>query len=243
MESERVPLAPDTLEMLAAISTASITMQLLKRGLRQIFIREARPLTLETASFAAEAYTLRFIPMREDLSRTEILGDPEYPPRKAIEAAPAGSALVIDARGRRDAGVVGDILTARLKVRGVAALVADGPVRDARAVAATGLPVYCNGAAAPVSLNIHFGADLERPIACGGVAVFPGDVLVGDGDGVAVIPRALADEVARDGTEQEALEAFLKARIEAGSPVPGTYPPNQATLDAYARWCKQREGT
>ena len=225
MDEKRPTLAPDSLEKLAGISTASVTMQLLKRGLRQVFIRDARPLRPEMPSFATEAYTLRFIPMREDLSRTEILGDPEYPPRKAIEAPPPGTALVIDARGRTDAGV--------------AALVSDGPVRDAAAVAATGLPVYCNGAAAP--LNIHFGADLERPIACGGVAVFPGDVLVGDGDGVVVVPRALADEVARDGETQEALEAFLKARIEAGSPIPGTYPPNQATLDAYEAWRKQGE--
>lgn len=239
MDEKRPTLAPDSLEKLAGISTASVTMQLLKRGLRQVFIRDARPLRPEMPSFATEAYTLRFIPMREDLSRTEILGDPEYPPRKAIEAAPPGTALVIDARGRTDAGVAGDILAARLKVRGVAALVSDGPVRDAAAVAATGLPVYCNGAAAPASLNIHFGADLERPIACGGVAVFPGDVLVGDG--VVVVPRALADEVARDGETQEALEAFLKARIEAGSPIPGTYPPNQATLDAYEAWRKQGE--
>jgi regulator of RNase E activity RraA len=150
---------------------------------------------------------------------------------------------VIDGRGRTEAGVAGDILAARLKVRGVAALVSDGPVRDAAAVAATGLPVYCNGAAAPASLNIHFGADLERPIGCGGVAIFPGDVLVGDGDGVVVVPRALADEVARDGAEQEALEAFLKAKVEAGSSITGTYPPNEATLAEYESWRKERETT
>ncbi|MBL6953942.1 MAG: ribonuclease activity regulator RraA [Alphaproteobacteria bacterium] len=227
---------PDILRQLAGISTATATMQLLKRGLRNCFIRGARPFNTEHCQFAALAYTLRFIPMREDLSRVEVLADPEYPPRKAVEDIPPGMALVIDARGDLGAGVIGDILAARLQERGVAAVVSDGPVRDAAQVAAGKLPVFCAGAAAPASLNVHFGADLQRPIACGGVAVIPGDVLVGDSDGVVVIPAALAAEVARDGAEQEQLEGFLKQRVAAGHPTIGTYPPNPETLQAYNEW-------
>jgi regulator of RNase E activity RraA len=231
-----VTLAADTLERLRGVSTATVTMQLLKRGLRACFIVGARPLNPAACRFAAEAYTLRFIPMREDLSRPEVLGDPEYPPRKAIEDIPPGQALVIDARGHAGAGVVGDILSARLHERGAAAVVSDGPVRDGAEVAKLALPVFCAGSAAPASLNVHFGADLQTAIACGGVAVFPGDLLVGDGDGVVVIPRALADEVAADGAEQERLEGFLKQRVEAGHPTIGTYPPNEDTLAAYEAW-------
>jgi regulator of RNase E activity RraA len=227
---------PDILQQFTGISTATLTMQLLKRGLRNCFITGARPLDPEHCQFAAQAYTLRFIPMREDLSRVEVLGDPEYPPRKAIEDIPPGHAMVIDARGELGAGVIGDILAARMAERGVAAVVSDGPVRDGVTVAAGSLPVFCAGSAAPASLNVHFGADLQRPIACGGVAVIPGDVLVGDSDGVVVIPQAMAGEVARDGAEQERLEGFLKQRVEAGHPTIGTYPPNQETLEAYENW-------
>ncbi len=150
--------------------------------------------------------------------------------------SPPGMALVIDARGETGAGVIGDILAARLQERGVAAVVSDGPVRDAAEVAAGALPVFCAGAAAPASLNVHFGADLQCPIACGGVAVIPGDVLVGDSDGVVVIPAALAAAVAQDGAEQEQLEDFLKQRVAAGHPTIGTYPPNPETLQAYEEW-------
>lgn len=230
------PLGPETLAALKGVSTATVTLQLLKRGIRNCFITGPTPLDPAVCRFVAEAYTLRFIPMREDLSRPEVLGDRDYPARKAFEDIPAGQALVIDARGERRAGTLGDILVARLKVRGAAAVVSDGPVRDGAEVAKIGLPVFCTGTAAPASLNVHFGADLQRPIACGGVAVFPGDVLVGNEDGVVVIPRALADEVARDGAEQEQLEEFLKSRIEAGHPIFGTYPPDEATLAAYEAW-------
>ena len=235
-------LAPEVLVGLAGVSTATVSMQLLKRGFRNVFIRNARPLNPGACRFAAEAFTLRFIPMREDLSRPEVLADPEYPPRKAIEAVPPGHALVVDCRGEQGAGVTGDILATRLQQRGVAAIVADGPMRDGAAVAALGFPVFCNGHAAPASLAVHFGADLERPIACGGVAVLPGDVLVGDEDGVIVVPRALAPEIARDDAEQEALETFLQAKVAEGRPIVGTYPPNQATLEEFEAWRAGRGG-
>lgn len=235
-------LAADTLATLARITTATVTMQLLKRGLRNVFMAGAKRLAAGGPRLVGEAYTLRFIPMREDLSRPEVLGDPQYPPRKAIEEVPAGQVLVIDCREDTTAGAVGDILVTRLRKRGVAGVVTDGPVRDAEGVAAVGLPIFCAGAAAPASLNRHFGADVQRPIACGGVAVFPGDVVVGDGDGVVVIPRHLADEVARDGAEQELLEEFLLLKVAEGRPTIGTYPPSAETRREYEAW-KAARGT
>lgn len=226
----------ETLALLARASTATLSMQLLKRGLRTIWMRGPMPLRPAAHRFVAPAYTLRFIPMREDLGGHEMLADPAYPPRRAIEDCPPGHALVIDCRGVPDAAMAGDILITRLKARGVAALVGDGPVRDAEAVAGLGFPVFCAGACAPAGLSRHFGADIGRPIACGGVAVFPGDILAGDGDGVVVIPRALAAEVAAAAVEQEEMEAFLQRRIADGAPVPGTYPPNAETRAAYEAW-------
>lgn len=233
-------LADGTLEKLRGIGTATVTMQLLKRGLRNVYMAGPRPFRPESGRLAAEAYTLRFIPMREDLSRVEVLGDLDYAPRKVIEATPPGRVLVIDARGEPGAGTVGDILVTRLKARGVAGIVTDGPVRDGAEIALIDFPIFCTGSAAPASLNRHFGADHDCPIGCGGVAVLPGDVIVGDGDGVVVVPRALADAVARDGFEQELLEGFLKSRIEAGHPAIGTYPPNAETLAAYETWRRER---
>lgn len=224
------------LEALRGVSTATITLQLLKRGHRNCFIVGARPLNAAPRPFVAEAYTLRFIPMREDMSRPEVLGNVDYPPRKAIEAIPPGQALVIDCRGDLRAGVAGGILATRLRLRGAAAMVADGPMRDGAELAAMDFPVYCAGSAAPASIAVHFGAGLQEPIACGGAAVFPGDVVAGDADGVVVVPRALAPEIARDGAEQERLEAFLLRRIEAGRPIFGTYPPNEETLRDYEAW-------
>jgi len=241
-ESQTVALVPDTLDVLRGVSTATLTMQLLKRGLRNIFIAGVRPLKPGGPRLVGEAYTLRLIPMREDLSRPEVLGNPEYPPRKAIEEVPAGHVLVIDCRGVTDAGSAGDILITRLQRRGVAGLVTDGAMRDADGVAALGFPVFCAGAAAPPGLNRHFGVDLQRPIACGGTAVFPGDVIVGDGDGVVVIPRHLADEVARGGAEQELLEAFIQKKVAEGRHLVGTYPPDAATLAEYEAW-KASHGT
>jgi regulator of RNase E activity RraA len=226
----------DVLEALRGVSAATITLQLLKRGFRNCFIRGARPLNATVRPFVAEAYTLRFIPMREDLSRPEALGNVEYPPRKAIEAIPPGQALVIDCRGELGAGVAGGLLATRLRIRGAAAMVADGPMRDAGELAAMDFPVYCAGGAAPASITLHFGAGLQEPIACGGAAVFPGDLVAGDADGVVVIPRVLAGEIARDAGEQERLEAFLLSRIEAGRPIFGTYPPNEETLREYEAW-------
>jgi len=231
----------DSLEALRKISVATITMQLLKRGIRNVAMAGVRPLNSPVMPVVGPAYTLRYVPLREDKSAPEVLGRADYPPRVAIEQAPAGSVLVIDGRGRADIAVVGDILVERLKIRGVAAMVSDGGVRDLAEALKSALPLYAAGAAAPASIGGHSAADIETPVACGGVAVFPGDVVCADPDGVVVVPQALAADVARDGLEQERYERFAKMKIKQGSKVPGVYPPSAETRAEYERWLKAGE--
>jgi len=226
----------DTFKGLSTITTATVTMQLLKRGIRSVAMSGVRPLNEPVQRLVGAAYTLRYLPLREDLSTPEALGGADYPPRLAIEQAPQGSVLVIDGRGRGDIAVVGDLLTERLKVRGVTAVVSDGGIRDCAESLAVGLPLFAAGPAAPASVSGHAAADIQTPVACGGVAVFPGDIICGDGDGVVVVPQALAAEVAQGGLEQERYERFAKRKIQDGSPVPGVYPPNEETKAEYAKW-------
>lgn len=228
-----------TLKALGKISVATITMQLLKRGIRNVSMAGVRPLNGPVKPMVGVAYTLRYVPLREDLSTPEALGRPDYAPRRAIEEAPKGSVLVIDGRGRADLAVVGDILVERLKIRRVAGLVTDGGIRDCAEALKSELPLYAAGPAAPASVAGHAAADRQTPIACGGVAVFPGDAICADGDGVVVVPRALAAEVARDGAEQERYERFAKQKIKQGRAVPGVYPPNEKTKAEYAAWLKK----
>ena len=231
----------ETRNALASISVATITMQLLKRGIRNISMAGVRPLNEPVERIVGPAYTLRYVPLREDLSTPDKLGGGDYPPRLAIEQAPEGSVLVIDGRGRGDIAVVGDLLVERLKIRGVAGVVSDGGVRDCIEALAVGLALYASGPAAPASVAGHAAADIETPVACGGVAVFPGDIIAGDGDGVVVIPQALAAEVGRDGVEQERYERFAKLKIQEGRKVPGVYPPNEETKAEYAEWVRAGE--
>ena len=228
-------------DALVTCSTATITMQLLKRGLRATAMRAVAPLSGEQGRIVGEAYTVRFIPMREDLSEPASLGARENSLRRAIEECPEGAILVMDGLRNSDVGTLGDILAERLRVRGVAACVTDSAVRDAEAVISTGLPVWCSGRAAPPSNTGLAMGDLQTPIGCGGVAVIPGDVLVCDGDGVVVIPRAMVDSVAADAVEQERLETFVQERIRAGDSIAGTYPPDGETLAAYEVWKRARE--
>ena len=226
---------------LTTCSTATITMQLLKRGIRATAMRGVAPLAGGQGRVVGEAYTVRFIPMREDLSAPAVLGARENPQRRAIEECPAGAILVMDGLGNSNVGTLGDILAERLRVRGVAACVTDSAVRDAEAVVASGFPVWCGGRAAPPNNTGLAMGDLQTPIGCGGVAVIPGDVMVCDGDGVAVIPKAMVESVAADAVEQERVETFVLERIRAGDAVPGTYPPNEETLSAYEIWKQGRD--
>jgi regulator of RNase E activity RraA len=229
-----------TLARLRRVSTATLTTQLFKRGLRNVFVQGVRRLSRAGPNMVGPAFTLRNIPAREDLDRMEVLADPEHPQRKAIETVPPGHVLVVDCRGDTRAASAGGILLTRLAVRGVAGFVADGCVRDTPEIAGMAFPVFCAGGSAPLNLVRHHAVDAQRPIACGGVAVYPGDVIVGDGEGVVVVPRELADEVAAEAAEQESLEEFVIEEIRSGKPLPGVYPPNDATRARYAQWRRKR---
>jgi len=219
-------------ETLSGVSTATITTILLKKGLRNVWMRGARPLAPGYPRLVGRAFTLRFIPAREDLATPESWASPRST-RAAIEAMPEGCIAVVDAMGITDAGIFGDILCARIKKRGVAALVTDGVVRDVAGVLATGLPVWCQGVAAPPSVAGLTFVNWQEPVGCGGVAVFPDDVVVVDGDGATLIPAALLDEVVASGPEQERLEAWIMQEVEKGVPLPGLYPPNAETKARY----------
>src|SRR6202051_3933526 len=225
-------LTSDAIKTLSRVSTATITTVLLKKGLRNVWMRGSRPLRPGQPRLVGPAFTLRFVPAREDLATPESWSSP-ISTRTAIEAMPDGCIAVVDAMGVTDAGIFGDILCARMAKRGVAALVTDGVVRDVAGVLGTGLPVWCSGAAAPPSVAGLTFVNWQEPIGCGGVAVFPDDVIVVDEDGAVVIPRALLDEVVEAAAEQEKLEAWIMGGEKAGTPLPGLYPPNAETKARY----------
>lgn len=222
------------------ISTATLTMQLLKRGIKNIWMFGPKPLEAGQERMAGPAYTLRFIPGREDLTGPDILKRTDLAQRRAIEECPPGHVLVVDALGREDGAAIGDILATRLQVRGVAGLVSDANVRDADGVKASRLPVWCPGAAAPASVANLSDGELQVPIGCGGVAVIPGDWIVADNDGVVVVPLALAEEIAVGGLEQELHEQFILEQVKGGAPIPGHYPPNEENLAKYQEWKAKR---
>jgi regulator of RNase E activity RraA len=226
-------LAAETRRLLTQASTATLTTQLFKRGFRNTFIQRVHRLTPAAPVMVGEAYTLRMIPAREDLDHPSRLGSRDHPQRRAIEECPAGKVLVIDCRGKLEGGSLGDILIARLIERGVAGVVTDGAIRDTPQVVPLAFPVYAGGAAAPASFGIHHAVDLDQPVACGDVPVYPGDVLVGDGEGVVVIPRHLADEIAPEAAEQERMEAWILDEIRAGKSIFGVYPPDDDTRARY----------
>jgi regulator of RNase E activity RraA len=235
-------VSTETLQHLKHAGTATLTTQLFKRGLRNVFIQGIRRMSAVKENMVGEAFTLRYIPAREDLDLISAFDNPEHPQRKAIETVPPGQVLVMDCRRETRAASGGNILLTRLKVRGAAGIVTDGCLRDSDAIGMMDFPVYGAGGSAPLNLVCHHAVDINLPIACGGVAVFPGDVLVGDGEGVVVIPAHLAEEVARDAHEQETLEEFVLGEITGGRALPGTYPPNADTLARYREW-RQRRGT
>lgn len=219
------PLSPTVVEKLKTIATATLTTVLLKKGLRNVWLRGTKPLQPGQPRTVGRAFTLRFVPAREDLATPESWSSP-ISTRAAIEAMPAGCICVVDAMGVTDAGIFGDILCARMQMRGVAGLVSDGVVRDVVGVLGTGLPVWCQGTAAPASVTSLTFVSWQEPIACGGVAVFPNDVIVVDEDGAVLIPANLLDDVLELAAEQENLEAWIMSEINAGAALPGLYPPN-----------------
>jgi regulator of RNase E activity RraA len=225
-------LSAEAIATLKTVSTATLTTVLLKKGLRNVWIRGAVPLKPGQPRIVGPAFTLRFVPAREDLATPASWASPNST-RAAIEAMPEGCVAVVDAMGVTDAGIFGDILCARMQKRGVAALVTDGVVRDLAGVLDANLPVWCRGVAAPPSVAGLTFVAWQQPIGCGGVAVFPDDVIVVDQDGAVLIPADLLDVVLAEAPEQERMEAWIMTRIDEGTPLPGLYPMNAETKALY----------
>ncbi|WP_266064890.1 ribonuclease activity regulator RraA [Brucella intermedia] len=228
-------LSAATRDKLSRISAATIATQLFKRGIRRAFMVGVVPMTEDQKGFVGEAFTMRHIASREDVDTIESLRDPNNLQVVAVETIPPGHVLVIDSRYDTSAASMGDMLVTRLKVRGAAAVITDGAFRDGPVIAELGLPAYARASNANTRVTSFHVADLQTPISCAGVAVYPGDVLVGDREGVIVIPKDMADSIAEDGLEQEEMEAWIQKKILAGAPLPGTYPPPECVKEEYRR--------
>ena len=237
MTVETLAIDPKTVSALMGVSTATITTVLLKKGLRNVWLRGTRPLAPGQPRLVGRAFTLRFVPAREDLATPASWASP-ISTRAAIEDMPAGCIAVVGALGVTDAGIFGDILCARMQKRGVAGLVTDGVVRDVAGVLGTGLPVWCQGTAAPPSVAGLTFVGWQEPIDCGGVAVFPNDLIVVDQDGAVLIPAALLDDVVAACVEQERLETWIMSRVDEGAALPGLYPPNAENQERYRKWAE-----
>lgn len=226
-----------TREKLATVSTATLCTALFKRGLRNQFIQDVHPLNPQARPMVGEAFTLRYIPAREDLNPITAFEDREHPQRKAVETCPPGAVLVMDSRRDPRAASAGSILVTRLMQRGVAGVVTDGGFRDSAEIAKLSIPSFHCRPSAPTNLTLHQALDINVPIGCGGVAVWPGDVLVGDGDGVVVIPRHLADEIAEEAVQMTAFEDFVTEQVGHGRSILGLYPAtDEATPGEFAAW-------
>lgn len=230
-------LTPKTRDKLMQVSVATLATALFKRGLRNQTIQDVHPLRPKGRNMVGPAYTLRYIPAREDLNGIDVFRNPEHPQRKAVEDCPPGAVLVMDSRKDPRAASAGDILVTRLQLRGVAGVVTDGGFRDAMKIAELEIPAYHNRPSSPTNLTRHQALDLNVPIGCGDVAVFPGDILVGDDDSVIVIPAHLAAEIAEEATEMTAYEDFVAERVKAGETIIGLYPATkEENLEIFAAW-------
>ena len=225
--------------ILRKVTTATITTMLLRKGIRRCWMNGPKPLVPNGQRVVGAAFTLRFVPVREDLATMESWGNP-ISTRAAIEEMPEGAVAVADAMGVPSAGIFGDILCARMKKRNVGALITDGVVRDRAGVLKSALPVWSSGVAAPASVNGLTFVGWQQPIGCGGCAIFPGDVIVADDDGAVVIPQAMVEFVAHEGAEHEFYESWVFGEVENGVRLPGLYPPNDDAKARYAAWRKSR---
>ncbi len=222
-------------EQLLLTSTATIQTQLFMRGFHNRFLNGVLLRTPTHSNFVGEAFTLRFIPAREDLDQVEAFKDPKHPQRLAFETVGPGEVLIVDSRGDSRAASAGEILMTRLAKRGGAAFVTDGAIRDSHEMDKIGIPVFSSGISANTNLIHHHAVDFQVPIGCAGVAIFPGDVLVGDAEGVIVIPKEIAEVVAVAAAEQHSLEEFILSKIRDGASLPGTYPPSPEVTAEYKR--------
>ena len=226
---------------LKKVSTATIATCLFKRGLKNQFIQNVKPLKLGKPTMVGEAFTLRYIPAREDLNPITAFRDPKHPQRAAVEECPEGSVLVMDCRKNARAASAGSILITRLMVRGCAGVVTDGGFRDSAEIAALNFPSYHQQPSAPTNLTLHQAMDINVPIGCGDVAVFPGDVLVGDDDGIMVIPAEIVDEVADECTEMTIFEDYVLEKVAEGQSIIGLYPPtHENTLIDFKAWLAKK---
>ncbi len=235
-----------TRELLAKVSTATLCTALFKLGLRNQFIQDVRPVGSQRdpnlPNMVGEAFTLRYIPAREDLNPISVFQDRAHPQRKAVEECPPGAVFVIDSRKNARAASAGAILVTRLMKRGVAGIVTDGGFRDSPEIARLAIPAYHQRPSAPTNLTLHQALDINVPIGCGDVAVWPGDVVVGDGEGVIVIPAYLADQIATEATEMTAFEDFVTEKVLEGRSILGLYPPtDEQSRTDFAAW-RQRTG-
>ena len=235
MTVTKAPIAASTLEKLRGVCTATLSTQLFKLGFRNTFIPGLVALS-PGMRMVGEATTLRLVPAREDLATFDAISKPDYAQRVAIEGTRPGQVLVVEARGEMGAAVGGEVYMTRLQVLGAAGYVIDGCVRDYPTIQKMGFPVYAKGAASPPHPVKHLAIEVDCPIGCAGVLVMPGDILVGDGEGVVCVPRHVAEQVAQSGADLDQLETFVLEKLRAGAPVPGTYPPNEATLKEYENW-------
>lgn len=226
-------LSPETKTTLERTSTASLATMLFKRGLRNQFIQGVQRLGGRRPRMVGPAFTLRYIPAREDLNPIEVFRDPNHPQRRAVEEVPTGHILIMDCRQDASAASAGSILLTRLQVRGCGGVVTDGGLRDADEISDLTIPAFCARPSAPTNLTKHQAVDINVPIGCGGVAVFPGDIAVGDGDGVVIIPAHLAEEIAAEARGMEAYEAWVVEQVKAGASIIGLYPMNEETRARY----------
>ncbi len=234
---ELEPIDQETLDLLAVPSTATLTTVLSKHGLWNTFITGAKPLN-PSARMVGQAFTLRYIPSREDVDYNLNFNNRTDPQRLAIEQVGPGDVLVIDARGDERAGTMGNILATRMVARGAVGIVTDGCYRDSPAIAEMNIAAYARSPHASTNKTIHHPTDIQLPIGCGGVAVYPGDILVGDAEGVVVIPRQLAKTIAEQAALQEHREDFILEKIQGGASLIGTYPPDEKTAAEYEEYCK-----
>ena len=232
-----MPLSPDTREKLKTVSTATLCTALFKRGLHRQFIQDVHPLNPNLPNMVGEAFTLRYMPAREDLNPIGVFTDRAHPQRKAVEECPPGAVFVVDSRKDARAASAGGILVSRLMKRGVAGVVTDGGFRDSPEIAKLPFPAYHQRPSAPTNLTLHQAIDINVPIGCGDVAVWPGDVVVGDGEGVVVIPAGIAGEIAAEAVEMTVFEDFVQEKVMEGRSVLGLYPPTEdATRTEFAAW-------
>ena len=230
-------LKPQTRDKLMTVSTATLCTALYKRGLRNQFIQDVHPLNPNAGNMVGEAFTLRYIPAREDLNQITVFQDRAHPQRKAVEECPPGAVFVIDSRKDARAASAGGILVTRLMVRGVAGVVTDGGFRDSSEIASLGFPAYHARPSAPTNLTLHQALDIDVPIGCGDAPVWPGDIVVGDAEGVVVIPAGIAEEVAAEATEMTAFEDFVTEKVNEGRSILGLYPPTEEkSRTEFAAW-------